>query len=254
MLSLLIDRSWQRKTRRFAWRQFMFKRFSANYSLWPERVRPRRSTLLTRAAEGFAVGVVCAIAAYNVITDFVGPATVQEPAAQSVVGHVPILAPAVAPSAAPAPAPLETVSRGSRTRAAAVTLPIIGWPAALPTATDGRSSDELASGASVAGSAASSGDLLASLIREEGEPARQPPAQEAGLDEAKPAAATEHPVKPRKKIVQEKRERPASYVGRYRQKRERPTSHVAGYRQKRERPTSYAAGYRQGPVYPTIWY
>jgi hypothetical protein len=81
----------------------------------------------------------------------------------------------------------------------------------------------------------------ASLIREEDEPAREKPAQEAAADEAKPAA-TERPAKPRKKIVKKKRERPTSYANRY-------------YRE-RERPMIYAAPYRQGPVVSqtAIWY
>jgi hypothetical protein len=145
----------------------MFKRFSANYSLWPERARPRRGIPRTPAAGGFVVGFVCAIAAYNVISDFVAPATVQKPGAQSVVAN-----------------------RGSRTRApvAKVTLPIIGSQAAVPgAATDDAPHVRPVAAASVAGLAASSGNPP-SLIREEGESARQPPAQEAGADEAKPAA------------------------------------------------------------------
>lgn len=175
------------------------------------------------------------IAAYEVISEFVGPATMQQPVAQSVVGDVPIVAPAVAPTTSQAPAPLETVSRGSRPRAPAakVTLPIIGSHAGLPSpTTDGRGGEGLAGGASAP-----------SLIREEGEP-RQPLAQEAGVGEAKPAA-TERPVKPRKRIV--------------RKERERPTSYAARSRPKGERSTRDAARYRQGPVYPTVsqtasWY
>ena len=81
----------------------------------------------------------------------------------------------------------------------------------------------------------------ASLIREEDEPAREKPAQDAAADEAKPAT-TERPAKPRKKIVRKKRERPTSYAKRY--------------YQERERPTIYAAPYRQGPVVSqtAIWY
>ena len=73
--------------------------------------------------------------------------------------------------------------------------------------------------------AASSGNAP-SLI--DGEPALQPPAQEAGADEANLAAATEGPVKLRKKIVRKKRERPTRYAARYHKKRERPTRYAAG--------------------------
>ena len=213
----------------------MFKRFSANYSLWPERGLPRRRHTANACCRALAVGVVCAIAAYNLISNFVGPAIVQEPTAQRVVEHVLTFAPAVAPAATPTPALLETVNRRNRTggRAAKVTLPIIGSQAALPSAaTDGRGGDELAVGASVAALAVSSSNPRSPI---EGEPALQPPAQEAGADEANPAAATEGPVELSKKIV--------------RKKRERPTRYAARYHQKRERPTRYAAGrYLQGPI------
>jgi hypothetical protein len=122
-----------------------------------------------------------------------------------------------------------------------VTLPIIGSHAGVPSSTtDGRGGEGPARGASDAPLAENSVDS-ASLIREEDEPAREKPAQEAAADEAKPAA-TERPAKPRKKIVKKKRERPTSYAKRY-------------YRE-RERPMIYAAPYRQGPVVSqtAIWY
>ena len=219
----------------------MFKRASANYSLWPERARPHRAVPLMFAVGGFAVGLVFTIAAYEVISEFVDPAIMQQSVVQSVSGDVPILAAAVAPTTSQAPA-LETGRRGGRPRAPAarVTLPIIGSHPGVPSsATDGRGGEGLASGASVA--LAENSVDPASLIREEDEPAREKPAQEAAADEAKPAA-TEHPAKPRKKIVKKKRERPTSYAKRY-------------YRE-RERPMIYAAPYRQGPVVSqtAIWY
>jgi hypothetical protein len=190
----------------------MFKRASANYSLWPERARPHRAVPLTFAVGGFAVGLVCTIAAYEVISEFVDPAIMQQSVAQSVSGDVPLLAAAVAPTPSQAPA-LETGRRGG---------------------------EGLAGGASDAALAENS-VAPASLIREEDEPAREKPAQEAAADEAKPAA-TEHPAKPRKKIVKKKRERPTSYAKRY--------------YQERERPMIYAAPYRRGPVVSqtAIWY
>lgn len=222
--------------------QLMFKRASANYSLWPERARPHRAVPLTFAVGGFAVGLVCTIAAYEVISEFVDPAIMQQSVAQSVSGDAPLLAAAVAPTPSQAPA-LETGRRGGRPRAPAakVTLPIIGSHAGVPSsATDGRGGEGLASGASGTPLAENSVNPP-SLIREEDEPAREEPAQEAAADEAKPAA-TERPAKPRKKIVKQKRERPTSYAKRY--------------YQERERPMIYAAPYRQGPVVSqtAIWY
>lgn len=71
----------------------------------------------------------------------------------------------------------------------------------------------------------------------EGEPVLQPVAEEASVEQTKPATANERPITPRKMIVRNKRERP-----------------------KRERRTTYATRYRQQPlavslVSPTsIWY
>lgn len=210
----------------------MYRRMPSNYSLWPQQARPRRSKPLTLAGGVFAVGVGCAITAYFVIAafsvlyDFVGPATVQEPASQLVVENVLTVTPAVAE-------PVEPVNRRSRTRARAakITLPVIGSQAALPSAgTDGRGGEGLA--ASVAPWASSS------------EPALQPPAEEASVEQANPATASERPINPRKKIVRKERERPT----------------YAARRQKRERSTTYAARYHQRPfavglVSPTsIWY
>jgi hypothetical protein len=212
----------------------MYKRIPSNYSLWPQQARPRRSKRLTLAGGGIAIGVGCAITAYFVIAafsvlyDFVGPATVQEPASQRVAENILTVMPAVAE-------PVEPVNRRSRTRARAakVTLPVIGSQAALPSAgTDGRGGEGLADVASVAPWASSS------------EPALQPPAEAAIVEQANLATASERPINPRKKIVRKKRERPT----------------YAARRQKRERPTTYAARYYQRPfavglVSPTsIWY
>ena len=222
----------------------MFRRFG---TLWPEQAPRRRGPPLTPAAGGFAVGVVCAIASFS---DFIRPATVQEPAAQRVGGPVPMPAPTVTPAVTPAPAQLENRGRRTRAPAAKVTLPIIGSRPAPPSAaTDGRGSDGLVDEARVAGLTASSPP---SLIREEGEPPQ--PVHEAGANEAKPAAVTERPLKPHKRIVRKQRERPTRYAAHYRQKRERPTSYAVRYRRKREQPTRYATRQRQEqffPFYPT---
>jgi hypothetical protein len=199
----------------------MFKRSSANYSLWPEQARPRRGVPLTLAAGGFAVGVVCAIAAYNVISDFARPPAIQESVSRSAVEHVPVYAAAAPPAASLAPAPSEPAARSSRIRAPAakVTLPAIGAQAAMPSAaTDGRGSDALAGGPPTAAATPSFGNPP-SIIREEAS-AAPPPVQQATAPEATKPEVSERP-KHRKKVV----------------------------RKKRERPSSYAAGYRQGPYY-----
>lgn len=227
----------------------MFKPYSPNYSLWPERARPgRRGIPLTLAAGSFAIGFVCATALYTIFTAFLGPADVPQAPAQRGVQDSPIIAPEVTPARSPAPVPPEKINHASRTpaRPARVTLPIIGSQAALPSATDGRGGGdgEIAGGASatdVAASAGSSPDLM----REEGDPALQPRAQEASSDGNEPGPATEPSAKPPpNKTVRKTRERTRSHADRSR----------------RERSTTYAAAReRQGPAYPTVsetasWY
>lgn len=157
----------------------MYKRFKPNYSLWPEQARPRRGWPLKFAVGSFMLGVACATAAGFFFSSS-GPASGQGPAKQAIVERGPIYASAAIPAATPAPAQLETENRGSRTRAAAKTkLPIIGSQTAQPIGgTDGRGSDVLAGGPPAAGSAASASQPP-SLAREESEPAREKPAQEA---------------------------------------------------------------------------
>ena len=214
----------------------MYKHMPSNYSLWPQPARPRRRKRLTLVGTGFAIGVGCAITAYcvmaafSILYDSVGPATVPEPAAER-VENVLTVAPAVESAATPGPELVEPVSRPARARAAKVTLPIIGSKSALPSAgTDGRGGEGLADGASVATWRSGGSDN----VSVEGERVLQPLAEEASVEQTKPATASERPITPRKK-----------YTAR---------------RQKRERPTNYAARYRQRPlavslVSPTsIWY
>lgn len=107
----------------------------------------------------------------------------------------------------------------------------------------GGGDGEIAGGASatdVAASASSSPDLM----REEGDPALQPRAQEASSDGNEPGPATEPSAQPPNKTVRKTRERTRSHADRSR----------------RERSTTYAAAReRQGPAYPTVsetasWY
>lgn len=225
----------------------MLKRYHPNYALWPERARPGRRIPLTLAAGSFAVGFVCAAAAYTVFFTFVGPAAVQEQPVQRDVQDSPAIAPETPPAPKAAPPPAENTNHASRTpaRAARVTLPIIGSQPARPNAaTDGRGGDaELADGASATDVAASSGSSPDSM-REEGDPALRPRAQDASSDGSEPGPATEPAAQPRKKTVRETRERTKSFADRSRQKRERSATYAA-------------ARERQGP--PTVsetagWY
>jgi hypothetical protein len=152
----------------------MSKRLHVNYSLWPERARPGRSTPLASAVGGFAIGVVFVVAAYNSFPDAGIAGAGQEPSALSDLEHAPIFAYAVA--AKPA-VPLETANRGGRPRTPE---------------TDGRGGAEPAR--SVAALGAESGNSEG-LIHEEGSISTG-----TGAEEAKPATTTV-----RKKSVREKR-------------------------------------------------
>ena len=114
----------------------MSKRYRSNYSLWPEQARPRRTIPMTLAIGGFAIGIVCAVAAHNVVTDFLRPTAPQEVAQDSAIAHVPIYATAAAPAAA---SDTEAATRSRSRSVAKVTLPSIGTRGPLPSAaTDGR--------------------------------------------------------------------------------------------------------------------
>ena len=96
----------------------MRKRYSTNYSLWPEQARPRRAVPLTLALGGFAIGIVCAVAVHNVVTNFLRPVSTQEVARGSTVAHVPLYATATGP--ATAADPVEPASRTQSRRSVAV--------------------------------------------------------------------------------------------------------------------------------------
>lgn len=107
-------------------------RYRSNYSLWPEQARPRRAIPMTLAIGGFSIGIVCAVAAHNVVTDFLRPTAPADVAEEGALAHVPIYATAAAPAA-------EAVTRSRSRSVAKVTLPSIGTRGPLPSATtDGR--------------------------------------------------------------------------------------------------------------------
>jgi hypothetical protein len=187
----------------------VFKRYRANYSLWPEQARPRRGRPLRFAIGSFALGVVCA-AAYGVVFGFSGPvAAGQELVARNIVERGPVYA-SVAPPVTPAPARIETEYRSRpRTPAAKTRLPIIGsQTAVLITGDDGSGGDKLAGEAPAADVAASSGNP-STAKRDESEFAREVPLPETRPEQAATAVVTERLAKSRKTLVQEKREDPA---------------------------------------------
>ena len=100
------------------------KRYSSNFSLWPERARPRRAIPLTRASGDLAIGIVCAVAVYIVVTGLYRSVSTQEV-------HVPIYA--TAPATVIAAESVGSITRTRSQRAVAkVGLPIMSRD------TDGR--------------------------------------------------------------------------------------------------------------------
>jgi hypothetical protein len=189
----------------------MFKRYRANYSLWPEYARPRRGNSLKFAAASFVFGVVCAAAAYGAAFNFGAPTTSPRQEAARPVHHVPVYASAVEQAGPPAPAQVEGDNRGNRSRMVAkVTLPMIGsqTEALPPVATGGGDSEKLAGEAPDADVRASTG-RPSTLARREAEPPREQPLSETRFGEAKPIATADRPAKPRKAIVGTTTKQPA---------------------------------------------
>jgi len=194
----------------------MSKRLHVNYSLWPERARPGRSTPLASAVGGFAIGVVFVVAAYNSFPDAGIAGAGQEPPKlsgfDSDFEHTPIFKYAVA--AKPA-VPLETANRGGRPRTPE---------------TDGRGGAEPARSVTALGAESGNSE---GLIHEEGSISTG-----TGAEEAKPA-----PTTVRKKTVREKRRKIS------REKRKKVV------RTNRRQPTRYRKRYGNNLISETdIWY
>lgn len=189
----------------------MFKRYRANYSLWPEYARSRRGNSLKFAAGSFVFGVACAAAAYGAVFNVGAPTTSPQQEAARPVQHVPVYASAVEQAGPPAPAQVEGDNRSNRPRIAAkVTLPMIGSQTeALPlVATGGGDSEKLAGEAPDADVRASAG-RPSMLARREAVPPREQPVSETRSDEAKPIATADRSAKARKAIVETTAKHPA---------------------------------------------
>ncbi len=199
----------------------MSKRYRSNYSLWPEQARPRRTIPVTLAVGGFAVGIVCAVAAHNVVTDFLRPTTVTEEApydsaSTSASTHVPVYATAAAPAAAP-----EAVEPASRTRlrspAAKMTLPSIGTRAAAPSAvtdgaaTDGLGGDTLAGETPFALAAAPPAAPSKAIEESPSKPAEQSSAEPSEQPKAKAERSNKPAVR---RTVKKRRQQPSNYATR----------------------------------------
>ena len=245
----------------------MFKRSSANYSLWPEQARPRRGMRLSLAAGGFAVGIVCAIAAVNVASQFVRPMAMEVEPVQDVeaIRPIPVYSGASKLVAdKPAASADEQPTPHSRPRAVAkVALPTIGRAVPVMSETDGSGDNSvrmppvrLTDTAGVQAATVASNPKLAAPAETPGSPADETtlasrePAPEAAVQPTtpEPAAVRQHATRPQ--IRQRSRTRAER-----RAVRRRSSPSYSRYareprrsRQRSHQP-SYAARYRAGPVY-----
>jgi len=168
---------------------------------------------------GFAIGIVSALAIYNVVTYFLRPVSIQEVAQENAVARVPINTSTAAPVTAANP-----VARFRRS-VAKITLPTIGTLPITPSPdTDGRG-DTDTSGGNVLGDTP-----VAALTA--------PPATQPITSIEDPKSADKPSREPSSwKTKHAARERPAK-VHKHRT-----------VRKKRERPSMYASGYRNRPYF-----
>lgn len=193
----------------------MHKRGS-NYSLWPKRVRPRWVIRLTFWVAGFAIGIVCALAAHNGLTDFLRTVSIQNLHRESAGARVPINVGSTAAVTA-----VEPVSNNRSSRAVAkVTLPIIGTRTIVPNRdidesadTDGRGGDMLKRDTPAAALTAPPAGQSIALV-EDSKPSDKQSTEQSSRNTKH--AARERPAKVRKhRTVRKKRERPSIYASGY---------------------------------------
>lgn len=242
----------------------MFKRSSANYSLWPEQARPRRGMSFSLAAGGFAVGIIVAIAAANVASDFVRPVAMEpEPVENSApVRPIPVYSATSTGAVAKASGASEgETAQGRAVRSAAkVALPTIGRAVPVVSETDGRGGDSATKVPSVrltsdAGTSTTKADADVKLIRNETQVLREDTA--ASRDQAKVAAhVTEPQAAPKPEIAEpaaasQEQAKPVARAKRKAVRKHKTRRHdYANSERRYERPRpSYAARYRAGPVY-----
>ena len=203
----------------------MSKRHRSNYSLWPEQARPRRTIPMTLAAGGFAIGIVCAIAAHNVVTNFLGPSAEQEAARESAIAHLMIYATAAAPAAA---SDHEPTNRNRSRSVAKVTLPSIGTAQA---ATDGRGGN----GSGRVGEALGGEPNAAASAQAAATTPIPTPAPEL-VAEIKPAEESEAEARP-----------PPAAKRKARSRRTTKGSRRTAKRSRRQQPSGYQYGYQRTP-------
>jgi hypothetical protein len=244
----------------------MFKRSSANYSLWPEQARPRRGMPLSLAAGGFAVGVVCAIAAVNVASQFIRPVAMEvEPVASTeAMRAIPVYSASSALVAGKGSAS-EGESPAHKRTVAKVALPTIGRAVPVESETDGRGGDSAVKMPPVrltdnTGVPTATAVGNPKLIRtdttalpeekpsspDQTKVASREPAPQASVEPPKPKAAPRYETRPAARA----RTRAQWKAERNRQRASRSRRNYANDEPRHNgwRPT-YAARYRAGPVY-----
>jgi len=246
----------------------MFKRSSANYSLWPEQARPRRGMPLSLAAGGFAVGIVCAIAAVNVASQFIRPVAMEvEPVASTeAVRPIPVYSASSALVAGKGSASQGKSPAHNRGRTVAkVALPTIGRAVPVESETDGRGGSAVKmppvrltddSGVPTA-TAIGNPKLIRTDTKalpeekpsspDQTKVAAREPAPEASAEPAKPepAAAPRYETRPAARA----RTRAERRAERNRQRASRARRSYADEPRHNSWRPSYAARYRAGPVY-----
>lgn len=251
----------------------MFKRSSANYSLWPEQARPRRGMSLSLAAGGFAVGIVCAIAAVNVTSQYVRPMAMEEEPVQNAeaVRTIPVYSAAstLVTAKAATSEDEQSPTRGQPRSVAKVALPTIGRAVPVVSETDGRGGDPAVKMPPVrltdnAGAPAATVTSTPKLIRNEIKTAApvptdkpSPPVEETKVASREPApeAATEPAPEataaPQPAARSEPRARSRAQARRAERSRSQPSrsQRARAERRRNSYQPSYAARYRAGPVY-----
>jgi hypothetical protein len=189
----------------------VFKRYRANYAIWPELARPRHGRPARFAIGSFALGVICA-AAYGVVFDFSGPVSGHEIAARSNLERGPVYA-SVPPAAPPAPAPTDSENRSRpRAPAAKAKLPIIGARTAMVSTGPEANVGDALTGERPAANAAGPANPPTAKKDDDALPRAIPvpvPAPEARPEPAPATEPAERPDKPRNLTVAERRDEPA---------------------------------------------
>lgn len=247
----------------------MFKRSSANYSLWPEQARPRRGVPLSLALGGFALGIICTVAIVNGASQLIQPMAMEpEPVLNAeAASPIPVYSSASKLVAARPAATDEAPQAPARERKIAkVTLPTIGRAVPIASETDGSGAAAVKmppvrltdnSGAA-AETVKTTPKLIANGIKAVPVPGQNPAAPElTKLASRTPTPEAEAAAEPPKPAPVVEPRRAVRYAPRVRSRpqpvrrveRSRSRQYVRKPTQRHQSRPTYAARYRAGPVY-----